>query len=207
MLAGPSPRHWARQFLLWAIRQHLLDLPASAIPLRTPQAPPDVEDYQLRADLAHRLLHEEGIPVDIRVAGLLVVLYGQHLSRIASIERENVDLESTPPRIKLGKNWLELPDPMGRHITELLAQGPRRNAPFIENARWLFLPKTLARLLDLQTGTAVSWVNKAGGIYSNYWGQVLRDEEAEDPGLFDPGLEALEEDEDPEDLLDELGLI
>lgn len=246
-LAGPSTRHWARQFLLWAIRQHLLDLPASAIPLRTPQAPPDVEDYQLRADLAHRLLHEEGIPVDIRVAGLLVVLYGQHLSRIASIERENVDLESTPPRIKLGKNWLELPDPMGRHITELLAQGPRRNAPFIENARWLFLgygagehlssdrlgvrlaeygiharsmrntvlfqlgatvqPKTLARLLDLQTGTAVSWVNKAGGIYSNYWGQVLRDEEAEDPGLFDPGLEALEEDEDPEDLLDELGLI
>ena len=54
---------------------------------------------------------------------------------------------------------------------------------------------------------AVDWVNKAGGIYSNYWGQVLRDEEAEDPGLFDPGLEALEEDEDPEDLLDELGLI
>lgn len=93
----------------------------------------------MRADLAHRLLHEDGIPADIRVAGLLVVLYGQHLSRIASIERENVDLESTPPRIKLGKNWLELPDPMGRHITELLAQGPRRNAPFTENARWLFL--------------------------------------------------------------------
>jgi hypothetical protein len=158
-----------------------------------------------------------------------------------------VDLESTPPRIKLGRNWLELPDPMGRHIARLLAQGPRRSAPFVENARWLFLgdgagahlssdrlgvrlakygihsrsmrntvlfqlgatvqPRTLARLLDLHTSTAVGWVNKAGGIYSNYWGQVLRDEEAEDPGLFDPGLEALEEDEDPEDLLDELGLI
>ena len=65
-------------------------------------------------------------------------------------------------------------------------------------------PRTLARLLDLHTSTAVGWVNKAGGRYSNYWGQVLRDEEAEDPGLFDPGLEALE---DPEDLLDELGLI
>jgi hypothetical protein len=248
-LAGPSTRHWVREFLLWAVRQHLLDLPASAIPLRMPQSPPDVEDYQLRADLAHRFLHEEGIPADVRVAGLLVVLYGQHLSRIACIERENVDLESVPPRIKLGKNWLELPDPMGWHIAELLAQGPRRKAPFVENARWLFLgdgagahlssdrlgarlakygihsrsmrntvlfqlgatvqPRTLARLLDLHTSTAVGWVNKAGGIYSNYWGQVLRDEdeEAEDPGLFDPGLEALEEDEDPEDLLDELGLI
>lgn len=137
-LAGPSTRHWARQFLLWAIRQHLLDLPASAIPLRTPHAPSDVEDYQLRADLAHKLLHEEGIPADIRVAGLLVVLYGQHLSRIVSIERESVDPESTPPRIKLGRNWLELPDPMGRHIAELLAQAPRRSAPFAEDARWLF---------------------------------------------------------------------
>jgi hypothetical protein len=136
---------------------------------------------------------------------------------------------------------------MGRHIAELLAQGPRRRAQFVENARWLFLgagagahlssdrlrirladygiharsmrntvlfqlgatvqPRTLARLLDLHTSTAVGWVNKAGGIYSNYWGQVLRDEEAEDLGLFDPGLEAPEEDEDPEDLLDELGLI
>ena len=247
-LTGPSTHHEVREFLLWAIRQHLLDLPVSAVPLRMPQAPPAVEDYQLRIDLAHRLLHEEGIPADVRVAGLLVVLYGQHLSRIACIERENIDPESTPPRIKLGKDWLELPDPMGRHISELLAQGPRRNAPFTENARWLFLgdgagthlssdrlgarlakhgiharpmrntvlfqlgatvqPRTLARLLDLHTSTAVDWVNKAGGIYSNYWGQVLRDEDDEDLALFDPGLEALGEDDDgdPEDLLDELGL-
>jgi hypothetical protein len=138
-LAGPSTRHWAREFLLWAIRQRLLDLPISAIPLRLPQSPPAVEDYQLRIDLAHRLLHEEGFPADVRVAGLLVVLYGQHLSRIASIERESVDPASTPPRIKLGKDWLELPEPMGRHIAELIAQGPRRNAPFIESAKWLFL--------------------------------------------------------------------
>lgn len=248
-LAGPSTRHWARQFLLWAARQHLLDLPASAIPLRTPQAPSDVEDYQLRADLAYRLLHEEGIPADIRVAGLLVVLYGQHLSRIVGIERESVDPESAPPRIKLGRNWLELPDPMGRHIAELLAQAPRRSAPFAEDARWLFLgdgagthlssdrlgvrlakygiharsmrntvlfqlgatvqPRTLARLLDLHTGTAVAWVNKADGIYSNYWGRILRDEDDEDLALFDPGLEALDEDDDgdPEDLLEELGLV
>jgi hypothetical protein len=247
-LAGPSTRHWARQFLLWAIRQHLIDLPASAIPMRTPQAPSDVEDYKLRANLAHRLLHEEGIPADVRVAGLLVVLYGQHLSRIASIERENVDLESRPPRIKLGRNWLELPDPMGRHIVELLEQGPRRSAPFVENARWLFLgdgagthlssshlgvrlagygiharsmrntvlfqlgatvqPRTLARLLDLHTGTAMGWVNKAGGTYSNYWGRILHDDDAEDLALFDPGLESIDadDDDDPEDLLEELGI-
>ena len=248
-LAGLSTRHWARQFLLWAIRQHLLDLPASAIPLRAPRAPSDVEDYQLRADLAHRLLHEEGTPADIRVAGLLVVLYGQHLSRIVSIEGESVDPESMPPRIKLGRNWLELPDTMGQHIAELLAQAPRRSAPFAEDVRWLFpgdgagthlssdrlgvrlakygiharsmrntvlfqlgatvQPRTLARLLDLHASTAVGWVNKADGVYSNYWGRILRDEDDEDLALFNPGLEALDEDEDgdPEDLLEKLGLV
>jgi hypothetical protein len=160
-----------------------------------------------------------------------------------------VDLESTPPRIKLGKNWLELPDPMGRHIAEMLAQGPPRMAQFAEDTKWLFLgagagthlssdrlsgrlakygiharsmrntvlfqlgatvqPRTLARLLDLHTSTAVGWVNKAGGIYSNYWGRILRDEDDEDLALFDPGLEALDEDEDgdTEDLLEELGLV
>jgi hypothetical protein len=241
---GPGTRHGVREFLLWAIRQHLLDFPASAVPVRMPQSPSDVEDYKLRA-----VLHEEGVPADVRVAGLLVVLYGQHLSRIAGIKRENVDLVSDPPRIKLGKNWLALPDPMGRHIAELLAQGPRRRGQFVEDVRWLFLgagagthlssdrlgvrlaeygiharamrntvlfqlgatvqPRTLARLLDLHTGTAVGWVNKADGIYSNYWGRVLRDEDAEDLALFDPGLEALDEDEDgdPEDLLEELGLV
>jgi hypothetical protein len=250
-LTGPSTRHGVREFLLWAICQHLLDLPASAIPLRMPQSPPDVADYQLRADMAHKLLHEEGIPADVRVAGLLVVLYGQHLSRIASIERENVDLESVPPLIKLGENWLELPDPMGRHIAGLLAQGPRRKAQFVENARWLFpgagagagahlssdrlrvrlaeygfharsmrntvlfqlgasvQPRTLARLLDLHAGTAVDWVNKAGGIYSNYWGRILRDDDAEDLALFDTGLESIDDDgdDDPEDLLEELGIL
>ena len=72
-------------------------------------------------------------------------------------------------------------------------------------------PRTLARLLDLQTGTAVGWVNKAGGIYSNYWGRILRDEDDEDLALFGTGLEAIDEDEDedgdPEDLLEELGLV
>jgi hypothetical protein len=247
-LAGPSTRYQIREFLLWAIRQRLLDLPLSAIPRRISQSPPIVEDYQVRIDLARTLLEGNEIPADVRVAGLLVVLYGQHLSRIARIERENVDLSSTPPRIKLGKAWLELPEPVGRHIADLLARGPRRGAPFVQDAKWLFLgdgpgthlssdrlsvklarygiraqamrntslfqlaatvqPRTLARLLDLHITTAVDWVNKAGGVYATYWGQVL-DDDTEDFELFDPGAEVqgAGDDGDPDDLLDELGIL
>jgi hypothetical protein len=174
-----------------------------------PQLPPAVEAYQLRVDLARRLLHEDGFPADVRVAGLLVVLYGQHLSRIASIERENVEAHATPPRIKPGKNWLELPEPLGVRLAShgIHARAMRNTALF--QLATTVQPGTLARLLDLHIGTAVDWVNKAGGVYANYWGKILDDDIVEDLDLFDPDLEALKEDDDddPEDLLDELGIL
>ncbi|MFD8558859.1 hypothetical protein ACWDOR_10855 [Streptosporangium canum] len=70
-------------------------------------------------------------------------------------------------------------------------------------------PRTLARLLDLHLNTAVDWVNRAGDIYPDCWGHVLRDEDTEDLDPVDPGRETLDEDGDgaPEGLLDELGLL
>jgi hypothetical protein len=136
--AGPSSHHAARDFLLWTIRQRLLNLPTSAIPRRAIQSPVTIEDHQVRADLVRGLLREDGYPADIRVAGLLVALFGQHLSRIVRIEHTHVQADVTPARIKLGKKWLELPDPLGQHIGELIASGPRRKSPFMDEARWLF---------------------------------------------------------------------
>jgi hypothetical protein len=70
-------------------------------------------------------------------------------------------------------------------------------------------PRTLARLLGLHITTAVDWVNKSGGVYANYWEQVLDDDDAEDLDLIDQDAEALEttDDGDPDDLLDELGIL
>ena len=49
----------------------------------------------------------------------------------------------------------------------------------------------------------MGWVNKADGIYSNYWGRILRDEDTEDLALFDPGLGSIDDDDDdPEHLLE-----
>jgi hypothetical protein len=56
-------------------------------------------------------------------------------------------------------------------------------------------PRTLARLLGLHITTAVDWVNKSGGVYANYWEQVL-DDDAEDLDLLDPDAEALETGDD-----------
>jgi hypothetical protein len=243
--ADSASHYGAREFLLWTIRQRLVDLPPSAIPRRVTQAPAAIEDHQVRADLVRGLLHEDGYRPDIRVAGLLVALYGQHLSRIVRIERHHVQPDADPPRIQLGTRWLDLPEQLGTHLNELVATGPRRQSPFTDGQRWLFpgygagahlsartlghrlaefgipaapmrnmalfqlaatlQPSTLAQLLGLHPGTAVRWVNESGGIYANYWSQFMHDQPADDPDLVEHD-EPLESEDDPLDLLDELGI-
>jgi DNA-binding Xre family transcriptional regulator len=93
-------------------------------------------------------------------------------------------------------------------VHELVTEAPARLTVEVQFALCRVLNCSPSDLwLDLHTGTAVAWVNKAGGIYSNYWGRILRDEDDEDLALFDPGLEAPDEDGDPKDLLEELGLL
>ncbi|MBW8805540.1 MAG: hypothetical protein JF587_17070 [Catenulisporales bacterium] len=247
-LAESSTHYGARDFLLWAIRRGLVDFPRSAVPRRPHKSPTAIEDHEVRADLVRTLLHDEGYPTDIRVAGLLVALYGQHLSRIVRIECSQVETDADPVRIKLGSQWLELPEPFGNHLRELIASGPRRRTPFTDQTRWLFpgygagthlsasrmgirlaahgiratpmrnmalfqiaatvQPSTLGRLLGLHPVTAVKWVNESGGVYANYWSQFLAEGHSGDDDLVDleDGDADDEPDEDPLDLLDELGI-
>lgn len=74
-------------------------------------------------------------PPDIRVAGLLVVLFGQHLSRIVRLERAAA--RTDPPAIKLGRDWLDLPDPMGQHLKDLVSARSPGTTVFCGD-RWLF---------------------------------------------------------------------
>lgn len=137
-LAESTTHYGARDFLLWAIRRDLLDLPRSAVPRRPIKSPTSIEDHQIRADLVRALLHDEGYPADIRVAGLLVALYGQHLSRIVRLERSHVRTDADPVSIRLGSQWLELPEPLGMHLREVIIAGPAKKTPFTDHTRWLF---------------------------------------------------------------------
>jgi hypothetical protein len=122
-------------FLLWAIGQQLVGLPASAVPSPRADSPAETEDHSVRAALARRLLHGDDAPPDIRVAGLLVVLFGQHLSRIVRLERAAA--RTGPPAIKLGRDWLDLPDPMGQHLKDLVnARSP--GTTVFGGDHWLF---------------------------------------------------------------------
>jgi hypothetical protein len=52
----------------------------------------------------------------------------------------------------------------------------------------------------------VGWANKGPRHLLDYWGRILRVEDAEELALFDPRLASISDDY-PEDLLEELRLI
>ncbi|GGM26439.1 hypothetical protein GCM10010129_83660 [Streptomyces fumigatiscleroticus] len=78
---GASTRYEVRDFVVWAARRgHSRDL---LVPHRT-KAEPVSLDEDSHWDLLQQCLHDDELPLDVRVAGALLLFFGQHLTRIAA---------------------------------------------------------------------------------------------------------------------------
>ncbi len=120
--ANGSYRSWhqTRSFLSWARRQRLvadLEFPSR----RAPTSPVIVND-DARWQLARRLLHDDDIPGDIRVAGLLVVLYAQPVTRLVLLTTGHVTVDGGAVAIKLSRTPIRLAEPLAGHLTALTAR-------------------------------------------------------------------------------------
>lgn len=133
-LAGSTARFNVRDFVRWAVREKLVDLPLKAMPMRTSRSPAESIDHDDRIKLAQRLFHEEGIATADRVAGLLIVLYGQHLSRIVGLTTSDARL--CPTRFRLGVDWIEVPEPMAVYVEVLVRSASQGRGD--ADQRWLF---------------------------------------------------------------------
>jgi len=95
--------------------QESVVLPFPSSPYRLlPQhlaAPPDQ-----RWQHAQQLLHDDTLPTPDRVAGLLVLLYGQTLSRISRLQRADVEIGADPNgtvvHVRLGADAIEIREPL-----------------------------------------------------------------------------------------------
>lgn len=116
-LAGPTGRYNVRDFLRWASREGLVPLTRREIPDRVSRSPSEAAAYDERASTVQELLFADGIDAIDRVAGCLVALYGQHVSRIVALKVDNV--RAVPPAIRLGREWLDLPLDVAPYVEEL----------------------------------------------------------------------------------------
>lgn len=135
-LVGPPARRHARDFLRWACRQRLaknLDIvrPPDRVPCRGIDA-----DEQMA--LARRLLADNDVPLVVRVAGLFLLCYGQPLSRIVRLRREDVHDDGENVSIAFGRTDVVLPPAIAALVRELTASHGRSATGTRRRTEWLF---------------------------------------------------------------------
>lgn len=121
---APSRALATRDFVNWAHSAGLLPvLSVRRPPAQTSAAP---IDQATRLRQARALLHSDTVELPTRVAGSLVLLYGQPVTRIATLGTDDVDLRGTKVLLRLGEEPVELPDPLAGLVRTLRerATGP-----------------------------------------------------------------------------------
>ncbi|MFG2007306.1 hypothetical protein ACGFNU_49970 [Spirillospora sp. NPDC048911] len=129
-------RREAGHFIRWATSQKLTDLTFPATKWGGPQQALDAEN---RWEQARRLLHDDAVKLEDRVAGLLVLLYAQWPSAISRLTLNHLDLHGDQVKLHLGREPLTLPEPLAGLTTQLAAT--RRGHAAIghqEASPWLF---------------------------------------------------------------------
>lgn len=104
-----------------------------------------------RWQLAHRFMTDEALPTRDRVAGLLVLLYAQPLTRITHLTTSDVTHAGTGMRLTLAEHPVEVPAPLARLVNELLTD--RHGAGHVghlNESPWLFPGHNPGRPLGTQ---------------------------------------------------------
>jgi hypothetical protein len=151
LTTSPGACH-ARDFLTWAAEHHHCDSFDIPRPPRTTGASTDPDH---RWTLAARLLHDDTLDITDRVAGSLVLLFGQQQSRIAAMTTDQISHHNDTVHIRFGRHEIPVPEPLGT-LLDTLARHGRSHVGIGSPAttRWLFPgglpghPITPARLAD-----------------------------------------------------------
>lgn len=116
--ATTAQRGRTGSFVRWAKRQKLtrLDFPATAW-----TGPTGVLDTEGRWEQARRLLYDDTLPPEHRLAGLLVLLYAQQPAAISRLSVDDIEMNGDQVRLRLGREPVVLPEPLADLVRQLIA--------------------------------------------------------------------------------------
>jgi hypothetical protein len=96
-------------------------------------------DPDQRWALVARLLHDDTLDITDRVAGALLLCYGQHLSRISVMTTDQVHRHDGVVSLRLGAHRITVPEPLSDLLTRLLdSDRSHRGVGSHADSPWLF---------------------------------------------------------------------
>jgi hypothetical protein len=144
----PQRRNRIRYFLKWTTERGLTGkLTVLALPR---QEPADLLDDDERWQLLQRCLTDETLPVDVRAAGGLVLLFGLQAQRIRHLTADHVEHRDDDTYLTAGRHPILLPPRLGALIRQVATQPPTRlmihHGP--RTPRWLFPGRVPGQPID-----------------------------------------------------------
>ncbi|HET6895008.1 MAG TPA: hypothetical protein VFH72_06460 [Candidatus Baltobacteraceae bacterium] len=138
LASGSTSAYLVRDFVFWAYRRNLMQ--QHIVPLRKVKSPVEPIDVEARWTVIRRLIGDDTISTDLRVAGGLNLLFGQQASRIARLTDAHVISINDETCVVLGREPLPLPEPFGRLILELVELRRRQKRARLPSGHFLLFP-------------------------------------------------------------------
>jgi hypothetical protein len=134
---GPTTGRHVITFVSWARGQRIIrGVEVPLISTEGAEACPPGSDARLAA--IRRLLLDETLVLGDRIAGCLVVLYGQQVSRIAALRVTDTCCADGATRLKLGADWLDVPEPVATLLRQHLRNRSNMTTAANPASPWLF---------------------------------------------------------------------
>jgi hypothetical protein len=92
----------------------------------------------VRLAAIRRLLLDDAVALEDRIAGCLVVLYGPQASPIAALRISEVSCTDAAIRLKLGADWLDVPEPVATLLRHHLRNRSNMTTAANPASPWLF---------------------------------------------------------------------
>jgi hypothetical protein len=129
-------REEAGRLIRWA---HANKLTTVHIAATNWNGPSQLLDHQHRWDTARRLLHDDDLKPEDRLAGLLVLLYAQGATAISRMTVEQIQLDAHDVRLRLGRVPIQLPEPVAA-LARTVASNRKGHATIgaLTPSPWLF---------------------------------------------------------------------
>ena len=130
-----ATRRPAKTFLSWCMKTGRM--PALTIPVRSTRNPAPMGQHHRLAAL-RRLFTDETLPLRSRVAGSLILLYAQPVSRIVRLTIDDILHDGDHTLLRLGEPPTPVPEPVAGLLRAYLTDGDSMTTTANPASRWLF---------------------------------------------------------------------
>lgn len=140
LASGNTRRYLIRDFIAWAKKERQVNN-GITVPRRSVKRPSTPTDEADRWNLVRTLLIDDDTPDEVRVAGILLLVFGQHLSRVVSLTPDAVAIHEETCLVTVAETPLPLPATLAEPLRRLAAHTQRGKSAIARPTaaqRWLF---------------------------------------------------------------------